>query len=168
MTLRAVAQACDVSHNAPYRHFESRDALLAAVAMSDFVALEAGFKAAGASTGQPTSKLMKALRFVLDFNAQHRGRYGLMFSTPSIAAATGELKQTAGRAFQAFVEIVKECQSAGALPQVNEAALSSLLFATMHGLIAVEATRGMHPEKGLSSVASSMSLLLELVNPRKR
>jgi AcrR family transcriptional regulator len=32
VTLRAVGHACGISHNAPYKHFKNRDALLAAVA----------------------------------------------------------------------------------------------------------------------------------------
>lgn len=36
VTLRAVAQAVGVSHNAPYRHFKDRSTLLAAIAERDF------------------------------------------------------------------------------------------------------------------------------------
>ena len=39
VTLRAVAERVGVSHNAPYRHFRDRNALLAAVAERDFNAL---------------------------------------------------------------------------------------------------------------------------------
>ena len=39
VTLRAVALAVGVSHNAPYKHFEDRNALLAAVAIQDFIML---------------------------------------------------------------------------------------------------------------------------------
>ena len=35
VTLRAVGKAAGVSHNAPYRHFEDRSNLLAAIAQQD-------------------------------------------------------------------------------------------------------------------------------------
>jgi AcrR family transcriptional regulator len=165
VTLRAVAQASGVSHNAPYKHFENRDALLAAVAMTDFARLTKAFQGARESTGKPTKKLMKALRVMLDFSNKHRARYGLLFNNPTIATATGELKQTAGGAFYEFVEIVKECQAAGKLPDAPGTTVASLLFATMHGLIAIESNGGMHSEKGLNGVESSLNVLIELINP---
>jgi AcrR family transcriptional regulator len=163
VTLRAVAQASGVSHNAPYKHFENRDALLAAVAIEDFAALGRAFTNAKKSKQSPTKKLMKGLRVMLDFSYKHRARYELLFSNPSIAAATGELKKTAGGAFYEFVEIVKECQAAGELPDVPGATVASLLFATMHGLIAIESSGGMHAEKGLNGVEGSLKLLIELI-----
>ena len=47
VTLRAVGHACGLSHNAPYKHFVSRDALLAAVAPADFGWLKEAFHAVG-------------------------------------------------------------------------------------------------------------------------
>jgi AcrR family transcriptional regulator len=47
VSLREVARAAGVSHNAPYRHFPSRDALLAGVAAEGFGRLRARLEAAG-------------------------------------------------------------------------------------------------------------------------
>lgn len=41
LSLREVARRADVSHNAPYRHFASKDELLAALAASGFDKLAA-------------------------------------------------------------------------------------------------------------------------------
>ena len=165
VTLRAVAQASGVSHNAPYKHFENRDALLAAVAIADFAMLKKAFERTRESTGSPTKKLMKGLRVMLDFSHKHRARYGLLFNNSSIAAATGELKKIAGGAFYEFVEIVKECQAAGKLPDAPGSTVASLLFATMHGLIAIESNGGMHSEKGLNGIESSLKVLITLITP---
>jgi AcrR family transcriptional regulator len=163
VTLRAVAQASGVSHNAPYKHFENRDALLAAVAMADFARLGRSFKAARKSAKSPTGKLMKGLRIMLEFSYRHPARYGLLFNNPKIAAATGELKKTAGGAFYEFVEMVKECAAARELRDAPGTTIASLLFATMHGLIAIEANGGLHSEKGLTGVESSLNLLIGLL-----
>ncbi len=45
VTLRAVASAVGVSHNAPYKHFKGRSALLAAVAVEDFAKMTEAFSA---------------------------------------------------------------------------------------------------------------------------
>lgn len=48
-----------------------------------------------------------------------------------------------------------------------EPTVASLLFATMHGLMAIQSIGGMHPEKGLNGKESSLRILLELISPKK-
>ena len=165
MTLRAVGHASGISHNAPYKHFKSRDALLAAVATADFMMVTEAFRSVRESSAKPTTKLMKALGVVVDFSVEHPARYRLLFNDPAIAAQKGNLEETAFTAFAEFLLMVQECQTAKALPDVPNTTLAGLLFATMHGLIALEASGRMHPEKGLSSVQSSLKALIDLLAP---
>lgn len=165
MTLRAVALACGVSHNAPYKHFDSRDALLAAVAQRDFEALRVTCSAIRASKQAPLPKLMKGMRVMVTFGQEHPARYRLLFANRMVAAAGGELKVAAGGAFAEFLALVEACQRAGKLPDVPAATLTSLLFATLHGLISMESVGGLHPEKGLRSIESSLKTLVELIIP---
>ena len=167
VTLRAVGHASGISHNAPYKHFKNRDALLAAVATVDFVMLTEAFKDVRKSSARPATKLMKALKVVVDFSVEHPARYRLLFNDPAIAAQKGELEKTAFTAFAEFIAIVQECQEAQSLPDVPEATLAGLLFATMHGLIALEASGRMHPEKGLTGVQSGLETLVHLLSPRR-
>jgi len=166
VTLRAVAQGADVSHNAPYKHFESRDALLAAVAVRDFEMLRRSSIEIRTSSRDPLRRLKGTLGALIAFSHQHPGRYGLLFRNPDIAAATGSVKAAAQALFFEGAELVQACQQAGKLPAAPSATLASLLFATMHGLISIEATAGLHPEKGLSEIGRSMDVLLELLAPR--
>ena len=163
MTLRAVAHASGISHNAPYKHFKSRDALLAAVATADFVTLTNAFTTVRQSRSSPLTKLTRALKVVVAFSVDHPARYRLLFNDPAIAAQKGELETTALMAFGEFIAIVQECQAARALPDVAETTLAGLLFATMHGLIALEANGRMHPEKGLHGVENGLDALITLL-----
>jgi AcrR family transcriptional regulator len=167
VTLRAVGHASGVSHNAPYKHFKNRDALLAAVATADFGALTDSFKNVRQSSAKPTAKLTSALKVVIDYSYQHPARYRLLFNNPNIAAQGGGLEEAALRAFGEFIAIVKECQDASVLPNIPNATLAGLLSATMHGLIAHEASGRMRPEKGLTGVASSLELMIQLLSPCK-
>ena len=164
VTLRAVGHACGISHNAPYKHFKNRDALLAAVATADFLLLADAFRHIRRSTVKPTAKLTRSLEIIVEFSKKHPARYHLLFSNPSIAAQQGELKTAAVSAFAEFVGIVGECQSLGELPDAPSATLAVLLFATSHGLIAIEASGGLHPEKGLTGVARGLELLVQLLS----
>ena len=95
MTLRAVGHASGISHNAPYKHFKNRDALMAAVATADFVLLSEAFRSVRQSSAQPGAMLMNALKVVIDFSVEHPARYRLLFSNPAIAAQKGDLERTA-------------------------------------------------------------------------
>lgn len=110
---------------------------------------------------------MKALNVVIDFSVNHPARYRLLFNDPAIAAQKGELEKTALAAFAEFIVIVQECQAAQALPDIPDATLAGLLFATMHGLIALRESGRMHPEKGLSVVQSSLKTLVHLLSPQR-
>ena len=168
MTLRAVGHAIGVSHNAPYRHFKNRDALLAAVAIDDFEMLMTAFRDIRRQEAQPTAKLTGALKIVVDYSYAHPARYRLLFNDPGIAAQGGDLETTALGAFGEFVAIVEECQRAGDLPDIPNTKLAALLFATLHGLIALEVSGRMHPEKGLTGVVPSLELLIQLLSSSQR
>ena len=167
VTLRAVGMAAGLSHNAPYKHFASRTALLAAVAAASFEELE---KAAGAirtSSREPSEKMSQAIRLFIDYSRQRPARYRLLFNNPDTAAAGGELKAKALATFEQFRAIVQECQEAGVLPEASSQALASLIFASAQGLLAMEGNGQMHPDKGLSTVGASMELLLDLLSAGK-
>ncbi len=163
VTLRAVGHASGISHNAPYKHFKSRDALLAAVATTDFVWLADTFRAVRHGASAPASKLTQALKVIVHFSVEHPARYRLLFNDPEIAAVGGDLEVSARSAFAEFLGIVQDCQAAQKLPAVPDIALAGLLFATTHGLIGLAASGRMHPEKGLSSVESSLKMLVSLL-----
>jgi AcrR family transcriptional regulator len=167
VTLRAVGQAAGLSHNAPYKHFASRGALLAAVATASFEELAKEAGALRISGRPPSEKLLAAIQLFIDYSRQRPGRYRLLFNNPDTAAAGGELKIKAVATFEEFRLIVEECQQAGDLPSAPSHTLASLIFAGAQGLLAMEANGQLHPEKGLSSVEASMKALLELLSPVK-
>ena len=166
VTLRAVATATGLSHNAPYKHFASRNALLAAVATEDFRALGRLFERARRSRRVPVEQLHFALDGVRRFSERHQGRYRLLLSNPVVAAQEGALKVAASEAFRAFAAIVEACQATGALPAAPSGALTGLVFATLNGLIDAESSGRLEAEKGLNDVKSSMDLFIRLLSPR--
>ncbi|MEJ8571668.1 TetR/AcrR family transcriptional regulator [Microbaculum marinum] len=165
VTLRAVGMAAGLSHNAPYKHFANRNALLAAVAAASFEDLARAANAIRTSSRPPAEKMADAIGLLIDYSQRRPARYRLLFNNPETAAAGGELKERALETFEQFRSIVQECQEAGVLPDVPSQTLASLIFASAHGLLAMEGNGQMHPEKGLSDVATSMELLLDLLSP---
>ncbi|TBZ19301.1 TetR/AcrR family transcriptional regulator [Rhizobium leguminosarum] len=167
VTLRAVGHAAGVSHNAPYKHFANRSALLAAVATVSFADLAEAMAAIRRSAQTPIDKLFATLDLLMGYSREHPARYRLLFNNPETAAAGGDLKVKALETFEHFRSIVQECQEANDLPGAPSGTLASLIFATTHGLLAIEGNGQLHPEKGLSSVKGSLEILLALLAPPK-
>ncbi len=164
VTLRAVGHAVGVSHNAPYKHFKDRSALLAAVAIEDFTMLTDAFAGIRQSSSRPMVKLKRALETFIDYGHEHPSRYRLLLSSPNIVAHRGDLEKAAVGPFAEVAAIVQECQSSQDLPETSNVALTGLLYASVHGLIDIEAGGRMRREKGLTSVTESVDLLLDLLS----
>ncbi len=165
VTLRAVAQAVGVSHNAPYRHFTDRAALLGSVAERDFRAFSAAFDMIDQSSRTPIDKVKAALEAFITYGEEHPARYRLLFSNPDIASQGGSLEATAMETFTRFVGLVAGAQAEGQLPDVPTHTLTGLIYATVHGLLDFRAGGRMRQEKGFSNVLAGATLLLDLISP---
>ncbi|AYJ48815.1 TetR/AcrR family transcriptional regulator [Rhodococcus sp. P1Y] len=167
VTLRAVAAATGLSHNAPYKHFASRDALLAAVAAQDFRAFRGIFRDAQRAKQAPEGQLTAALEDIIAFSEQHPGRYRLLLSNPIVASQEGELRDAAGDAFRTFTEIIDSCQTVGVLPAAPNEILAGIVFATMHGLIDAQSSGRLQAGHGVNDVRTTLQLFLRLLQPRE-
>ncbi|MGW5109257.1 TetR/AcrR family transcriptional regulator [Nocardia sp. NPDC004123] len=162
VTLRSVAAAVGVSHNAPYKHFASRLALLAEVAAADLTAITDVWERIRAAPEEPTARLIGALDVVIRFSQDHPARYRLLFGTPDIATFGGPLTDIGDRATREFDAIVEECQTAGALPASPGKRLAIILFAALHGLVTADSDR-LRSEAGWADIRSGMEFLIGLL-----
>lgn len=165
VTLRAVAAACDVSHNAPYKHFDGREGLLAAVAAADYATLTEQWTAIRDAANDPRERLLDALDVLVAFDREHRARYRLLFGVPDVAARGPALDSAAEVALDVFSDIVAECQRTGVLPSSPSHNLGIMLFATVHGLIDADASGRLRARTGWSDLRVGMRFLLELLGP---
>jgi AcrR family transcriptional regulator len=162
VTLRAVAQVVGLSHNAPYKHFKDRNAMLAAVAEADFADLTAVFLKAG-TISKPEAALKKAVAAFIAYGRKHPARYRLLFSDPDIAARGGALEQAAMQTMHAFARLVAAYQEKGCARELPSRMVTALVYATLHGLMDLELGGRTNPEKGLGSIEAVVYLLLRLL-----
>lgn len=167
VTLRAVGHAAGVSHNAPYRHFKGRSALLAAIAERDFQLLTTTFERVRTGGEAPMERVQRALDVFIQYGRDNPARYRLLFSDPAIGAAEGPLEAAALGAFTAFAALIEDCQAAGILPPEPTYALAGLVYATAHGLVDLAAGGRIREEKGLAGPEQGISLLLTLLGAIK-
>jgi len=82
LSLREVARRLGVSHQAPYRHFPTRDALLVEIVSQVFDNFADHLAARAAPEGDPLQQLAGLGEAYLEFAAAHPLEYSLMFAMP--------------------------------------------------------------------------------------
>ena len=96
ISLREVARRAEVSHNAPYRHFADREALLAALATQGFAELLARMQeAASALVGQP--RLAALGSCYVGYALEQRGLFRLMFASALERSRYPQLQEAASQ-----------------------------------------------------------------------
>ena len=94
MSVREAARRARVSHNAPYRHFRGREALLAALAAEGFAMLGEAQRKAGEAGG------LRAMgEAYVRFALHHRQRFRLMFGGQVSIERNPGLRDAATAAF---------------------------------------------------------------------
>lgn len=81
LSLREVARRLGVSHQAPYKHFASKDAVIAELARRAYAAFARHLEGAS-DDGDPHAALADMGRRYLQYAATHAFEYRLMFSMP--------------------------------------------------------------------------------------
>ncbi|GAA3763430.1 TetR/AcrR family transcriptional regulator [Plantactinospora mayteni] len=131
VTLREVGRLAGVSHNAPYKHFASKEALLAAIAARELARQGAALGATMERERSPEAVLRATLRHYVAWALDHPARFKLTFGRWSIESE--ELDTAAHDAQTLLVQLVTSAQEAGALPPGDPVRLASLLRALAHG-----------------------------------
>ena len=122
LSLRETARRAGVSHNAPYRHFPDREALLAALAAEGFAMLG---ERLGGKSGREMGEAY--VRFALE----QPQRFRLMFGGVLPIARYPALSTAARGAYQALVNAFKDLPR----PELAAAAAWSLVHGLSHLLL---------------------------------
>ncbi|HUZ91836.1 MAG TPA: TetR/AcrR family transcriptional regulator, partial [Methylocella sp.] len=105
VSLREVARVAGVSHTAPYRHFDSREALLAALAADGFEALDAAMERA--AEGRAGFERLHALGVAyIAFARAQPAVYLLMFGPELEKDPFPALKTVAERSYEALRQAI--------------------------------------------------------------
>lgn len=137
LSLRDVARKLNVSHQAPYKHYASRDHLLAEVIRRCFVRFSDALKARTRSAD--TKQDIHALGIsYLQFALQNPLEYRLMFGTPwPEAAAQPDMLADARYSFDVLRQALQPlfAQSPNQPEAIDTAAM--FVWSTLHGLASI-------------------------------
>ncbi len=132
-TLREVARRAGVSHNAPYRHFQDKDDLLAAVAAQGFDRLTESMRKAMRKGRTAAERLRWAGRGYVQFALRWPQHIFVMFDAPA-SETQPEYAEAAQRAFQTLLDAIRAVQAEGGLPKGDPHAYAVVAWAAVHGL----------------------------------
>lgn len=156
LSLRDLARRLGVSHQAPYRHFADKHALLAAIAKEGFARLTETLRAGPRLDADLTRALIDTGVRYVEFALAEPAYYRVMFAT----AAT----PTPGPSFpDSAMEIVTygigRGQAAGILPPVPARDLALLSWTVVHGLamLAIDGKLGT-PAEAVATARDAIAL----------
>ena len=150
-TLREVARRAGVSHNAPYRHFRNKDALLAAVAAEGFRELTRAMREAAEKKSTALDKLKQSGLAYVEFAVRRPEHFTVMFDAPVRGNQDVEYVEAAEESFNTLVGFIRKCQEAGQLPAGSTLERALTAWSLVHG-IAKLAARGPFPFRTRSAV----------------
>jgi len=133
-TLREVARRAGVSHNAPYRHFQDKDALLAAVAAQGFRELTHSMREAGERQSNALDKLKQSGMAYVSFAVRRPQHFTVMFDAPVTGSKDPEYLQASQEAFQTLVNYIRNSQEEGQLPADNTMERALYAWSLVHGI----------------------------------
>jgi AcrR family transcriptional regulator len=167
VTMRKIAARIDYTATALYSHFEDKEALLRAVCDTDFKALRGAFERIG-RIEDPIERLRELGREYVQYALEYPNHYRLMFMTPHTMPDPAKSAIERGNPDQdayAFLKaVIVDALAAGrfraGLDDADE--LAQLLWAGVHGVVALYLTKGDDPWIDWRPVRKTADLLIDV------
>jgi AcrR family transcriptional regulator len=138
VSMRKLAERIEYSPTAIYLHFEDKETLFRAVCEETFDRLVRRLdKVRARHVGDPLGGLKAGLREYIDFGLKHPDHYVVTFMQRQRATVADFGGSAGERAFSHLRSAVAECGKAGLLRPVDREVAAQVLWASIHGLVAL-------------------------------
>lgn len=138
LTLRAVAKRLGVSQAAPYRHFPTKDALLAAVAVDGFETLQREIERLSRRAGPNVLARFQAVGLAYaTFALKYPAHFKVMYGPHPEEFRSGPVAEAGRKAFVFYRETISACIAAGQSRNSDVNRIAFAAWAYVHGLIAL-------------------------------
>ncbi|HEY0686581.1 MAG TPA: TetR/AcrR family transcriptional regulator [Steroidobacter sp.] len=164
VTLRAVAHIAGLSHNAPYKHFQDKEALLAAVAAKELRTRGAAMAAVLAKAADPLSALRRLMHDHVRWAMRYPHRFRLIFGRWD--RYDDDLGEAAEATRRLFVESIAVARSNGLIEPGDNERTAALLMSLTHGAIDLALDGHLAADgKGRSNPCDLIDDLIDLLAP---
>lgn len=159
VTLRGAATRAGVSSAAPYRHFVDKDALLVAVALRGYSALQDHVRAAPRMAGT-VEAIHDLVRAYAEFATDHPQLYRLMMGAGiTDRDQYAELTEAHDETCAILIDAVAEAQQHGALIEQNPVSIAMTLWCVVHGLVTLVIDGRIPPDDVKAEVELSLTIV---------
>lgn len=153
-----------MSHNAPYRHFDDKTDLLAAVAEEGFWALTEALKITLASAPEHSLCRLEAIGVCyVQYAVDHAAHYRVVFGPYQCDKGNyPSLRRAAKDSFAVLESVIAAGQAQGAIRSGDSAELARAAWALVHGLsmLLIDGQLGRSPQISVQTVAEQTTRLL--------
>ena len=152
-TLRGLASAVGCSRTTPYRYFENKADILAALRQREFVRMSEALEAAEQSEPRPDRQLAALASTYLQFALQHPDAYRVMYEVDQQDTHHyPELQAEIQRSGVPIKNIVSAAVQSGSMhgDPVN---IAHMLWAGLHGLISLHLSHMLGDERDIDELA---------------
>jgi AcrR family transcriptional regulator len=140
-TLREVARRAGVSHNAPYRHFRDKDALLANVAAQGYKELAQAMRRVADRESDALEALKQAGLAYISFALRRPEHFTVMFEAQFSKDSNPEAVAASEHAFAVLIGLVRNCREKGQIPIESDLDFALLAWTMVHGIAKLAITQ---------------------------
>jgi len=133
-SLRAIARECGVSPSAVYLHFDSQEALIAAVVDAQYVELATALAAVDRPRAAPLVRLHALARAYATWGIEHPGAYQLLFESADSLPSAGQGSAVGSGLMVQVAELVRAC---GVTRTDDSVRRSQRMWVALHGLVSL-------------------------------
>ncbi len=135
LSLRALAREIGVSQTAPYRHFDSKNALFAGVATWGFEILGGQMRASLADQSSPMALFLSLGRCYLNFSREHAEKYQLFFDSSLVEFDEyPKLQEASGVCFDHLLDVIRRGKQDDLFVEREEEDIAAIIWAGLHGM----------------------------------
>jgi AcrR family transcriptional regulator len=166
LSLRELARAAGVSHNAPSRHFKDKPALIDALALSGFDRLNEALERSAAAYPGVRAGLMALATTYVGFAVDNPALLELMFAAKYNPEGSEQLKASVARLAAAILAPIADGQRAGTVIAGDPERIGLVVAAALHGIASYVANGALSPEATIVTLDDVVDHLLGGLSPR--
>jgi AcrR family transcriptional regulator len=159
LSLRQLARDVNVSHGAPAKHFRDKQALIDALALTGFEAMNQLILNAAQSGDELRGRFFSVGKAYVDFAVAHPALLTVMYSTKHHPDSSAELRSTGEQGIHVARAMITEAQNAGVLAPGDPETLAMVCFVSLHGAALLAAGEHLEGTTGDAVVAATTDTL---------
>lgn len=156
VSMRAIARRIGCSHTLPYRYFDGRDAIIAAMRTRCYREFLDYHTEILGQVEEPREQLLALARGYARFASERASQFSVMFDLDHIEASEHvELREAIRDSWDALFRVIQGCVEAGNLVG-DERALTYLFWSGVHGVLTLAKTGKIAPGWDAEAIVEQM------------